>query len=151
MTLGEGTGLVGLLRSWFVDRPNVKIVPKLRDYGEPRPGTVVLRSGLYLDVEVHSTGLQPIHVLEVGIEIGRKQFPLGRIDKTLTRPEFATVHNELPAVRGEINDRIVTGFYVTATPERVYRLKSPAAWRRFPVDLPPSEPGRDSGFIMSVG
>lgn len=148
MTLGEGTGIVGLIRSWLNDRPKVGLLPKLRDYGDVDPRAVVTRTGLYLDVEVHSTGAQPVHVLEVGLQLdGGDRLVLGRIDDVLTRPAFETIHKPLPELRAEIGTRAVTGLFATATPERLFRRKLPKGWRRFPHELPPSEPGRDRGLI----
>jgi len=65
VTLSEGTSIIGLIRSWLIDRPRVAILPKLRDYGDHDPTIFVERTGMYLDVEVHSTGAQPVHVVEV--------------------------------------------------------------------------------------
>lgn len=151
MTLGEGTGILGFIRSWRNDRPNVKIIPRLRDYGPVRAGIMTTRIGLYLDIEIHSTGAQPVHVLDVGMQLSDYEMvPLGRINRTLTRPEFETIYRPLDDVRTVVGKRVVVRFYATATPDREFTQGLSGDWRGFPVQLPPSEPGRDHGaFFVS--
>jgi hypothetical protein len=150
VTIGEGTGIIGIVRSWLLDRPNVRIVPKLRDYGEPSPTMFIERTGLYFDVEIHSTGPQPVFVRDVGLELGDgTTLTLGRIEDTLERPDFRTLHWRLQDLRAEIGTRGVAAVYATATPERVFRRKLAKEWRRFPHELPPSEAGRDHGLMMA--
>jgi hypothetical protein len=150
VTLSEGTSIIGLIRSWLLDRPKVEIVLKLRDYGERDPTTFVERTGLYLDVEIHSTGPQPVHVLEVGLTLENEdRAVLGRIDKVLARPAFETIHRPLSDIKTEVGTRVVTGLYATATPERMFRRGLSKKWRQFPHELPPSEPGRDDGAMVA--
>jgi hypothetical protein len=150
VTLSEGTSIIGLVRSWLIDRPRVEIMPKLRDYGDHDPTIFVERTGLYLDVEVHSTGAQPVHVLEVGLRLENEaRVILGRVDKVLARPAFETIHRPLSEIKTDVGSRTVTGFYATATPERVFHRRLAKEWRRFPRELPPSEPGRDHGVMAA--
>jgi hypothetical protein len=66
VTIGEGTGLLGLLRGWLLERPSVKVLAKFHDYGPPLAGVVSVRVGRCIRVEVHCTGRVPVRVTSIG-------------------------------------------------------------------------------------
>lgn len=142
MTLGEGAGIIGLLRSMLNDRPKVKILASLYDYGEPPSYVITTRVGLQAQVAVHSTGAQPVHIRDVVLEFGDSQVVLGHINKTLTRPDFEVAYGAVSTIRERAGTQLLTGIHVTATPDRVFRIKPPKGWERFPSELPPVGRGR---------
>jgi hypothetical protein len=93
VTIGEGTGLLGLLRGWFLERPGAKVLAIFNDYGppDPDPDFHSSRVGKCVRVEVHCTGRVPVRVTSIGFEMSNGQvleLENGvRLPKVLNRPD----------------------------------------------------------------
>lgn len=153
-SFGSLLSIAGKVWDVVRDRPNVRILPRLADYGAPTRGVVTWRVGLIVDVEVHSTGRQPVEVREVGLELegGRRlSFPTTSkaLPVILDRPEHMTASLDLEPIRKGVRTARAVAFYVSASPDRTFRLPLRNAWERFPHDLPPAVPGREPpGFFF---
>lgn len=152
--MGPAVAAIGKLLDLVRDRPNVRILAKLADYGDPLRGVVSSRVGLIVDVEVHSTGRQPVEVREAGLELAGGRllpFPTTSMDlpAILTRPQHLTASLDLESIRSSVRTGRAIGFYVSASPDRTFRTALRGTWERFPHDLPPAVPGREPpGFLF---
>lgn len=157
MTLGEATGLIGLIRSLLLDRPTVKIMLRAVEHGPRERGIVVTYTGPWIHVDVHATGRIPVRIRRVGIELDDGQvvaMPNGDLlETTLTRPESVHRAIELSALRAAVQaagaGRRARRIRVEASPDHVFRSKLPKGWGAFPETDPPLVAGDAEGFIAA--
>jgi hypothetical protein len=157
MTLGEATGLFGLIRALLLDRPSVKIMLRAVDHGPPERGIVVHYTGAWIHVDVHATGRIPVRVKRVGIELDDGQVVAltsgDLLEATITRPESVHRTIELPALRAAVRaagaGRRARRIRVEASLNHVFRSKLPKGWGSFPETDPPLAAGDAEGFIAA--
>lgn len=155
MTLGEATGLLGLIRSLLPDRPAVKIMFRAVAHAEAGRGVVATYTGPYVHVDVHATGRIPVRVKRVGIELDDGQvveLTSGDVlEVTLTRPESVHRAIDLAALRAAVRaagvGRRARRVRVEASPDHVFRQKLPKGWGAFPDQDPPLVAGDAEGVL----
>ncbi len=161
MTIGEGTGLLGLLRGWFLERPGVKVLAIFNDYGppDPDPNFFSSRVGKCVRVEVHCTGRVPVRVTSIGFEMSNGQVLEldngDRLSKVLNRPDKC----ERWDYREDVVKRLMAAgpkvrlkrIRVAASPDHVFRRRLPKGWNRFPEVDPPVSPPGEGGPNVFVG
>jgi hypothetical protein len=153
VTIGEGTGLLGLLRGWLLDRPGLKVLAIFNDYGSPEPGWISTRVGKCVRVEVHCTRRVPVRVTSIGFELTNGQVVEledgDRLPKVLNRPDLCErwVYRETLARRlSEAGPRVrLRGTRVVASPDHAFRRRLPKGWGRFPESDPPVSPPNEGG------
>ena len=155
VAIGDLFGALGFIERHLRDRPKVRLIPHLRDYGPPIPYIFTSHVGLFLEIEVHSTGQQPVQLREIGIEIGRERVALTNTSEPLPAvvrtPGWIDADMPLEDVRRHVRTGAVSAFYVVAAPNRILRWRLRDEWRRFPHELSPADPGRSNApFIAMV-
>lgn len=126
--------LLRTLRDAVQDRPNVQIIGRIVDHGDPYPMVITPWIGVYVHLEVHSTGQQPVRVTGVGFELNDGS-PLlvesgDRLPQTVARPDTVERRIALDSLRRELAGRKVRKLLVTASPDRVFRQSLPREWRK---------------------
>lgn len=154
VAVGDVTGLLGLIRSLLLDRPDVKILIRTVDHAHPGGNFVAGQTGPWVHVEVHSTGRQPVRITSVGIELDDGQ--VVELDgvllpKVLNRPDMLEQSAALDTLANRIRslgpDRRARRVVVTASPKLTFRGKLPKDWKDFPVVQPKSTPGPPGGAM----
>jgi hypothetical protein len=134
LPIGPVVSVFRAVRDALQDRPNVRIIGSIVDHGRPRPNVLTPWIGVYVHLEVHATGRQPVRVTGAGFELNDRSHLLfgsgDRLPSTLTRPEALGRRIALDSLQRDLASRKVRGFVVTASPERTFRQPLPKAWRK---------------------
>lgn len=145
MTIGEATGLFGLLRELLLDRPSVKAIAFFKDYGPVVPGFITSHVGKCVGIEVHCTGQAPVRVTSIGFELTNGhvvELENGDgLPTVLNRPQACdrwTYRESLLSQLAEMGPNVrLKRIRVAVSPDHVIRRRLPKGWTRFPESDPP--------------
>jgi hypothetical protein len=146
MTIGEATGLFGLVRGFLLDRPRIKMIATFKDFGPATPGFVTTRVGRSAQIEVYCTGRIPVRITSIGFELTNGQvvelangngLPLIlRAPEACERWEYAeTLAAQIRASGPKAHLRSMR---VKVSPDHAMKRKLPRGWRNYPDCDPPA-------------
>jgi hypothetical protein len=158
VTLGEATGLLGLIRSILLDRATVKVLTRGVNHARGDHRMFYSYTGPWLHIEVHVIGRIPVRVTRVGVELDDGQVvPTtagDRLPATLSRPESVHLAIEVDSLRKAIlaagAGRHLRRIRVEVSPDHVHHAKLPKGWEQFPEKDPPLVAGDPEGFVAGI-
>lgn len=150
MSIGEGVGLVSLIRDFLLDRPSVRVAWRHVDHGKNTDRRMLAsKEGRWVHATVHSTGRQPARIEAVGLELTDGSFVQldrgDRLPKIVPRPEIIERQGQTDRIAESIRSRgahvRAKAIRVNISPDRRTRQRLPPGWRDFPATDPPADPG----------